>query len=143
MTDSSNLHPQSFNDGIIEDFRAHDGKTTGPFADAPLVLITATGAKSGQPRTFPIVYTKDGDDLVIAASKQGADTNPDWYHNIVANPEVTVELPGDTYQATARAVPSGEERDRLFAAHSGAMPDFAKYQQQTERVIPVVVISKK
>lgn len=140
---SENVHPQNFNDGVIEDFRAHDGKTTGPFADAPLVLITAKGAKSGIDRTFPIVYTKDGDDLVIAASKQGADTNPDWYHNIVANPEVTVELPGETYQATARAEAAGDERDRLFAAHSAAMPDFAKYQDQTKRVIPVVVISKK
>jgi deazaflavin-dependent oxidoreductase (nitroreductase family) len=130
-----------FNQGVIDDFRANDGPTSGPFAEAPLMLLTTTGAKSGKERVTPIVFTRDGDRLVIAASKAGAPTNPDWYWNVVANPEVKVELPGDTYRARATVV-DRPERDRLYATHAEAMPNFAEYETLTDRVIPVVVLER-
>jgi deazaflavin-dependent oxidoreductase (nitroreductase family) len=130
-----------FNRGVIEEFRANDGKTTGPFAQAPLMLMTTTGAKSGKERIIPIVYTKDGDRLVIAASKGGAPTNPDWFANVTAHPEVTIELPGERYQARATVVDRAE-RDRLYAAHAAAMPGFAEYAAKTDRVIPIVVLER-
>ncbi len=131
-----------FNQGVIDEFRANDGKTTGPFADTPLMIMTTIGAKSGKERVIPIVYTRDGDRLVIAASKAGAPTNPDWYFNIVgATPRSTVELPGDTFRARATVVDRAE-RDRLYAAHAEAMPDFAEYETKTDRVIPIVVLER-
>ncbi|HEY3723894.1 MAG TPA: nitroreductase family deazaflavin-dependent oxidoreductase [Acidimicrobiia bacterium] len=130
-----------FNRGIIEEFRANDGKTSGPFAGAPLMLMTTTGAKSGKERVIPIVYTRDGDRLVVAASKGGAPTNPDWFHNVVAHPEVTVELPGETFRAKASVVDRAE-RDRLYAAHADLMPGFADYEKKTDRVIPIVVLER-
>ena len=88
-----------FNRGLIEEFRANDGKVSGDFAGSPLLLLTTTGAKSGQERVNPVVYTTDGDRTIVIASKGGAPTNPDWFHNLVANPEVTVEVPGETFSA--------------------------------------------
>jgi deazaflavin-dependent oxidoreductase (nitroreductase family) len=130
-----------FNRSVVEEFRANEGKTTGPFAGAPLMLMTTTGAKSGKERIIPIVYTRDGDRLVIAASKGGAPANPDWYYNLVANPETTIELPGDTFKARATVVDRAE-RDRLYAAHAAAMPNFAEYEEKTDRVIPIVVLER-
>ncbi len=130
-----------FNRSVIEDFRAHDGKASGQFADAPLMLMTTTGANCGEERVVPIVYTRDADRRVVAASKAGALTHLDWYFNVVAHPEVTVELPGETYRARATVVDRGE-RDRLYAAHAAAMPNFAEYETRTERVIPVVVLER-
>ncbi len=130
-----------FNRNLIDEFRNNDGKVDGQFAGSPLVLITTTGAKSGEPRTNPVVYTRDGDNIVIIASKGGAPTNPAWYHNLVAHPEVTVELPGETYTARAR-VTQGEERDRLFRAQADLMPGFNEYQQKTTRIIPVIVLER-
>lgn len=130
-----------FNHDLIEEFRAHDGKTSGPFAQAPLLLMTTTGAKSGKERVIPIVYTRDGDRLVIAASKGGAPTNPDWFHNVSVHPEVTVELPGETFAARA-TVAERVERDRLYAAHAAAMPGFADYEAKTDRVIPIVLLER-
>jgi deazaflavin-dependent oxidoreductase (nitroreductase family) len=130
-----------FNTNLIEEFRANDGKVTGVFAGRPLLLLTTTGAKSGQPRTMPLVYTTDGDRIVIIASKGGAPTNPDWYHNVVANPTVTVELPGETFQARA-TVAEGAERERLYNAQAALMPAFAEYQEKTTRQIPVIVLER-
>lgn len=130
-----------FNQNLINEFRANNGKVTGTFAGRPVVLLTTTGAKSGQQRTTPLVYTTDGDNLVIIASKGGAPTNPAWYHNIVANPTVTVELPGETYQARAR-VAEGAERERLYNAQAALMPAFAEYQEKTSRQIPVIVLER-
>lgn len=130
-----------FNQSLIEDFRANDGKVTGVFAGRPLLLLTTTGAKSGRPRTSPVVYTTDGDRMVIIASKGGAPTHPDWYHNLVANPVATIELPGDTFQARA-TVAEGEERQRLYDAQAALMPAFAEYQQKTTRQIPVVILER-
>jgi deazaflavin-dependent oxidoreductase (nitroreductase family) len=133
--------PKDFDRALIEEFRANDGKVTGRFAGRPLLILTTIGAKSGQPREVPLVYTTDGDRLVVIASKGGAPTNPDWFHNLVANPLTTVELPGETFAARA-TVPDGAERDRLFDAQAAEMPAFADYQRNTSRRIPVVVLER-
>lgn len=130
-----------FNKNLIAEFRATNGQVTGQFAGRPLLLLTSTGAKSGQPRTMPLVYSKDGDNLVIIASKGGADTNPDWYYNLVANPEATIELPGETFQVRARET-AGEERRRLYDAQAAQMPTFADYEKKTTREIPLFVLER-
>ncbi len=131
----------AFNQALIEEFRTNAGQVTGMFAGAPLVLVTTTGAKSGKPRTTPIVYTTDGDNIVIIASKGGAPTHPDWFHNLVANPDVTVELPTEKFAAKAR-VAEDPERERLFRAQAALMPNFAEYEKATTRKIPVVVLER-
>ena len=128
-----------FNARIIEEFRAHNGKVGGQFEGAPMLLLTTIGAKSGQQRTAPLVYLADGDRVVIFASKGGAPTSPDWFHNIVANPQVIVEVGAERYEATAQ-ITEGEERDRLYATQAEAMPGFKAYQEGTTRVIPVVAL---
>jgi len=134
--------PNDFNQQVIAEFRANSGKVGGPFAGSPMVLLTTTGAKSGKERTSPLVYTTDGDRIVIIASKAGAPTNPDWYHNIVANPTATVEIGTERFQAHA-TVAEGAERDRLFNQQATQMPGFAEYQTKTTRVIPVVVLERE
>ena len=136
MTDWNN-----FNQNLIAEYRANGGQVTGQFAGAPLLLLTTIGAKSGQPRTAPLAYTTDGDRLLVIASKGGAPTHPDWYHNLVANPEVTVEVGTETFPARA-TVPDGEERDRLFNQMAAQMAGFADYQRNTTRRIPVVVLER-
>jgi deazaflavin-dependent oxidoreductase (nitroreductase family) len=131
----------SFNQDLIDEYRANGGRVTGQFAGAPLLLLTTTGAKSGRPRTAPLAYTTDGDRLIVIASKGGAPTHPDWYHNLIANPDVTVELGTETFPARA-SVPDGEERDRLFAQMAAQRPRFADYQRNTTRRIPVVVLER-
>jgi len=96
-----------FNQQVIAEFRANDGKVGGPFAGSPMLLLTTTGAKSGQSRTTPLVYSTDGDRIVIIASKAGGPTNPDWYHNLVAHPTATVEMGTEKFQARAAVQPSG------------------------------------
>ena len=130
-----------FNRNLIDEFRANGGNVTGMFERSPLVILTTTGAKSGEPRTFPVVYTRDGDRLIVVASKGGSDQNPAWYHNMVANPTVTVELPDETYQARAVVV-EGDERDRLYRAHADRMPNFDEYQAKTSRRIPVIALER-
>ncbi|MFI5608547.1 nitroreductase family deazaflavin-dependent oxidoreductase [Amycolatopsis sp. NPDC051903] len=131
-----------WNQGIIDEFHANQGKVGGMFEGANMLLMTHTGAKSGTKRVSPLVYTTDGDRLVIAASKGGADTNPDWYHNLVANPKVTVELGTETFEATAKLVDDRAERDRLYAGMAAHMPGFADYEKKTERLIPVFVLER-
>ena len=131
----------AFNSGIVEEFRANGGKVGGPFEGAPMILVTHTGAKSGIQRIAPLVYTQDGDAYVIIASKGGHPKHPDWFHNIVANPTVEVEVGEERFTATAR-VAEGAERDRLYAAQAERMPNFTEYQQRTDRVIPVVVLDR-
>ena len=127
---------------LITDFRANGGQvTSGPFAGRPVLLLTTTGAKSGQPRLAPLVYSRDGDHYVIVASKGGAPTHPAWYQNLLAHPTVTVEVGEGTFEARAR-VTEGAERDRLFAQRAADSPNFAEYQQRTTRVIPVVVLER-
>lgn len=131
-----------WNRQIIEEFRANGGKVGGVWEGRRLLLLTTTGAKSGQRRTNPLAYLPDGDRLLIFASKAGAPTNPDWYHNLVAHPNVTVELGAETYEATATVL-TGEERDRLYAKQAQVSPAFADYQAKTTRAIPVVALSRK
>ena len=133
--------PSDFNTKIIEEFRANAGIVGGPFEGAPMVLITTTGAKSGQPRTAPLVYLPDGDRVVIFASKAGAPTHPDWYHNLKANPAVQVEVGADAYGATAVEV-TGAERDALYAKQVERMPGFKAYQDGITRVIPVIALER-
>lgn len=128
-----------FNSAIIAEFRAHGGKVGGPFEGAPLLLLTSTGAKSGERRTAPVMYLPDGERMVIFASKAGAPTNPAWYHNLLANPSATVEVGTATVDVDAR-VASGEERERLFRRQANLYPQFADYAQKTTRQIPVVVL---
>lgn len=129
-----------FNTKIIEEFRANNGVVGGPFEGASLVLLTTTGAKSGQQRTTPLAsYSEDGR-LFVIASKGGAPTHPAWFHNIKANPTVTVEHGDERYEATATEV--GEERDELFGRIAAAMPGFGEYQQGLDRIIPVVELTR-
>jgi deazaflavin-dependent oxidoreductase (nitroreductase family) len=127
---------------LIIEFRANGGHvTSGPFAGRPVLLLTTTGAKSGQRRLAPVVYSRDGDAYVIVASKAGAPTHPAWFYNLLANPVVTVEVGRETFTVRAR-VTEGAERDRLFAERVAASPNFAEYQRRTTRVIPVVVLER-
>jgi deazaflavin-dependent oxidoreductase (nitroreductase family) len=134
-------NPNDFNQQVIAEFRANGGKVGGPFAGSPMLLLTTTGAKSGQSRTTPLVHTMDGDRIVIIASKGGAPTNPDWYHNLVAHPTATVEMGTEKFQAQAR-IAEGEERQRLYDQQATLMPGFAEYQKKTTRQIPVVILER-
>jgi len=131
-----------FNQTIIDEFRANGGKVGGYFAGANMLLLHTTGAKSGQPRTNPVVYVTDGDRLVIIASKSGADSNPDWYYNLLANPTVTVEVGDEQFQARATAVTEEPERSRLYAKMVAHQPGFADYEQKTSRKIPAVILER-
>jgi deazaflavin-dependent oxidoreductase (nitroreductase family) len=131
---------RQFNDNLINEFRANGGKVnSGPFVNAPLILLTTTGAKSGRPFTTPLVYTKDGNRIVIIASKGGFPKHPAWFHNIKANPTVTLEIGTKKFQAKA-TITSGAERQRLFDAQAKVMPNFTEYQKATTRVIPVIAM---
>ncbi len=131
-----------FNDGVIEDFRAHHGQITkGPFAGRSLLLITTRGAKTGRERTNPLAYTRDGDNIFVIASQGGAPTNPDWYRNLRANPRVTVEVGPERFEAKAR-VAEGAERRRLYDLQASRMPAFKEYEKRTTREIPVVVLER-
>jgi deazaflavin-dependent oxidoreductase (nitroreductase family) len=131
-----------FNTQVIEEFRANDGRVGGMFEGAPMILVTYTGRKSGRRITTPLVHTRDGDDYVIIASKAGADEHPLWYLNIQADPNVHVEVGTEAFPAVATIHEDGEERDRLYAAQAELMPNFAEYQEKTDRLIPVVVLSR-
>lgn len=128
-----------FNRKVIDEFRANEGKVGGPFEGAPVLLLTSTGAKSGEQRTTPVVYQPDGDRMVIFASKAGAPENPAWFHNLRANPTATVEVGPDTVEVEA-VITDGEERERLFSKQKELMPQFADYEQKTTRQIPVVAL---
>ena len=134
--------PNDFNTQVIEEFRANNGKVGGPFEGAPMLILHTTGAKSGQERANPLMYLPDDDRFVIFASKGGAPTNPDWFHNLVAKPQVRVEVGGDTVEATAR-VTEGEEREQLWTRQKEAYPQFAQYEQNTDRQIPVIVLDRR
>jgi deazaflavin-dependent oxidoreductase (nitroreductase family) len=130
----------NFTQRLMDELRANNGQLSGgPMAGRTLMIMTTTGAKTGQERSAIITYTKEGDDYVIAASKSGAPTNPAWFHNLVANPVATVEAGGRTFQARAR-VTGGEERDRLWTKHVELHPEFGEYPKITDRVIPMIVL---
>jgi deazaflavin-dependent oxidoreductase (nitroreductase family) len=128
-----------FNRQVIDEFRSNAGAVGGDFAGAPMILVNHVGAKSGKAYTSPLVYTRDGDNFVIIASKGGAPEHPQWFNNLVANPDITVEVGADTIPVRAR-VAEGEERARLYRAQADLMPNFDEYAQKTTREIPVVVL---
>jgi deazaflavin-dependent oxidoreductase (nitroreductase family) len=132
--------PADFNAKIIEEFRANDGRVGDMFEGMPLLLLHHTGAKSGKSRINPLAYQADGGRYVIFASKGGAPTNPDWYYNLKAQPNVQIEVGTDTIDAVASEA-TGEERERLFRTQAERVPQFADYEQKAERVIPVIVLT--
>ena len=131
----------SWNDAIIAEFRANEGKVGGPFEGATLLLLHTTGAKSGQPRISPVMAFKFDDKLVIVGSYAGADVHPAWLHNLRANPHAHIEMGTDAYDVQAREMES-DERDATFARIVEQAPGFAGYQSATERVIPVVELQR-
>ena len=137
---SNDMH--EFNQKAIKEFRENKGKVGGMFATTPLLLLNSVGARSGHTRTNPLAYVKDGDHFVIIASKGGAPSHPDWYHNILANPDVTVEVDGEKFRAKAHAIKEGAERDRLYAKMVAKNPGFADYEKATTRKIPAVSLTR-
>jgi deazaflavin-dependent oxidoreductase (nitroreductase family) len=132
---------KAFNKDIIAEFRANDGKVSGQFANADLLLLTTTGAKSGQPRVSPLAYFRIDGKLIIVGSFAGAPVDPAWVHNLRAHPEAHVEVGTDAFDVTARELPPAE-RDELFATLTAAAPGFAEYQSQTSRVIPLFELQR-
>jgi deazaflavin-dependent oxidoreductase (nitroreductase family) len=131
-----------FNSSLVDHLRANGGRVTeGPFAGRQLLILTTTGAKSGERRESPLVYSRDGDDIVVVASKGGAPSHPAWYHNIVANPRVTVEVDGAGFEAMA-TIADADERRRLYDQHAELHASFAEYESKTSRVIPVIVLRR-
>ena len=127
---------KAFNNNVADEFRANDGKVGGQFEGADLLLLTTTGAKSGQPRVSPLAYFRIDGKLLIIGSFAGSAVNPAWVHNLRANPAARVEIGNDSSDVSARELPS-DERDELFAQITAAAPGFAEYQAKTTRVIPV------
>jgi len=127
---------------IIEEFRANAGRLGGSWEGRDLLLLTTAGRKSGRPHTKPVVYTRDGDRLLVYASKGGAPSHPDWYLNLAADPRVVVEVGSDRYDAIATPL-EGAERDREFAAQAARNPVFGDYERKTSRVIPVVALTPR
>ena len=131
-----------FNRALVEDLRAHNGKaTSGPFVGREVLILTTKGAKSGETRVTPVVYSRDGERYVIIASKGGAPTNPAWFHNLKAHPKVTIEVGGDAFAAHARVVDE-EDYERLYQHHASINPGFHDYRKKTTRKIPVIVLEK-
>ena len=131
-----------FNASIIEEFRANGGKVGGPFEGAPMLLLHTTGKRSGTERVNPLVYWPEGDAMVIFASKGGAPTHPDWYHNLMAQPDTTIEVGSDTVPVHARST-EGEEYQDLWDRITAVMPGFADYQAKTSRRIPVIMLERR
>jgi deazaflavin-dependent oxidoreductase (nitroreductase family) len=128
-----------YNSAVIEEFRANGGQLGGNFAGAPMLLLRTTGAKSGAERVNPMMYLELDGRVYVFASKAGADTSPDWYHNLIANPDVIVELGDEVFEAVATPL-NRDDRDRVYAVQVERFPGFGEYQEKTTRVIPVVEI---
>jgi deazaflavin-dependent oxidoreductase (nitroreductase family) len=134
--------PADFNAQIIDEFHANEGRVGGMFEGMPLLLLHHTGAKSGRSRVNPLAYQSDAGRYVVFASKAGAPTNPDWYHNLKAHPDTTIEVGTDTIDVVASEA-SGDERERLYRTQAERVPQFAEYEQKTKRVIPVMVLTRR
>jgi deazaflavin-dependent oxidoreductase (nitroreductase family) len=131
-----------WNDKIIEEFRSNQGVVGGPFKGSPLLLLHTKGRKSGREYVHPVMYLDDDGRRFVFASKAGAPEDPQWFLNLVADPEVTVEVGTESYEASAASVP-GDERDRIYATQANLYPGFAEYQEKTTRKIPVVELTPK
>ncbi len=138
---SQSSGPADWNQGIVDEFRANEGRVGGYFEGAPMILIHHVGARSGIERVNPLVYLPDGDDMVIAATKGGAPTNPDWYHNLLANPRITVEVAGETFTVQADEA-TGSDRDELWQRLVQMRPGFAEYESKTSRTFPMFRLSR-
>ena len=135
----SNRDPDAWENALIADLRANGGRPShGPLKGHPLLLMTSTGAKSGQPRRSVLTWSRDGEDYIVAGTASGAPTDPAWVANVRANPRVSLEVAGDVFDAEATVEASGPERDRLWGQHVAANPWFGDYPSQTSRVIPVI-----
>ncbi|MEA2622296.1 MAG: hypothetical protein QOH61_1206 [Chloroflexota bacterium] len=136
MNDATN----PWEDNLIADMRANDGVvTTGPLAGHPLMIVTSMGARTGQPRRAILTWTRDGDDYVVAGTAGGSPVTPAWVHNMAVNPSVHIEMPPEAFDATARVIERGPERDRLWDQHVAALPWFGEYPDKAgDRVIPVI-----
>ena len=133
----------AFTRALIDDHRAHGGRITfGPFKDRNLLLLHTIGARSGEPRLAPVVFSRDGDRLVVVASKGGAPENPSWFENLLANPEAEIQVKGETIPVRASTA-EGEERSRLWSLMTEDWPAYDDYQTKTSREIPVVVLSRR
>ncbi len=130
-----------FNQQVITEFRANGGKVGGMFEGAPILILHTVGAKTGRELVSPLVFHAEGEQYLVYGSAGGADRHPAWYHNLVANPEVTVEVGTETVPMRA-TVSTGEERDRLFAEQVGRAPGFGDYQRKTTRIIPVIALER-
>jgi len=139
--DGPGAFTKRYNETLIAEFRANGGALAGELAESQFLLLTTTGAKSGKQRTTPLAYVPIDDRMLLIASKGGAPTNPAWFSNLVAHPEVTVELGAETYLARAIVI-EGVERDRLYAEVASRIPTFADYQRRTDRVIPIVELRR-
>jgi deazaflavin-dependent oxidoreductase (nitroreductase family) len=128
-----------WNNKIIEEFRANEGKVGGPFEGAPVLLLHTVGARTGQERVNPMMYQQADGGYAVFASKGGAPSNPDWYHNLLAHPKVTAEIGARTVELIAR-VAEGDERERIWTAQKAAYPGFADYERKTTRQIPVIIL---
>jgi deazaflavin-dependent oxidoreductase (nitroreductase family) len=131
-----------WNAGVIAEFRSNHGKVGGNFKGAPLLLLHHVGAKTGTARVNPMMYLKDGERYLVFATKGGAPTNPGWYHNLLAHPDVEAEIGDETVKLRAEAL-RGEERDRFYARQAALYPRFAEYQRKTKRIIPVVALTPR
>ena len=131
----------NWNQHVIDEFRSKGGTGITNFGDH-LLLLTSYGAKSGKPHTTPLAFTRDGDRYVVIASMGGAPMNPAWYHNLVQNPEADLEVGNEKFRVRATPIPSGPDRDRLYAVQAHLMPGFSDYEKKTTRIIPVVVLER-
>ena len=129
-------------DKVIAEFRANQGRVGGQFEGAPLLLLHSTGAKSGQERVHPMMYQAVGNGFAVFASKAGADTNPDWYHNLRAHPDARIEVGTETLDVTARVL-DADEREPIWEEQKARYPGFADYETKTDRVIPVVMLDRR
>jgi deazaflavin-dependent oxidoreductase (nitroreductase family) len=136
------MSPSDYNDRIIDEFRANEGRVGGSFEGTPLLLLHHTGARSGEKRINPLAYQRDDGRYVVFASKGGAPRNPAWYHNLKAHPDATIEVGADTIEVLASEA-SGEERERLYRRQAERIPQFAEYERRSERTIPVVVLTPR
>ena len=132
---------KEFNNSIVDEFRANGGKVGGPFEGATLLLLTSTGAKSGQPRLAPLAYLTIDQKMIIIGSKAGADTNPDWVHNLRAHPRAHIEVGTEAYDVTARELPA-DERDKTYPKVVALAPGFGDYQSKTSRIIPLFELQR-
>ena len=129
---------QERNEPIIKEFRENGGKVKGW---APLILLTTKGAKTGQPRIIPLMYVPYGNQILAIASKGGAVNHPEWYHNVLAHPDVTVEVGNEKFETTARIL-TGAEREQAFEKAVEVFPPYGKYQKKAPREIPVIALER-